>query len=54
MKFKIDENLPAELAADLRAAVHEADTVHDEGLTGAADSAPRLENLERDVAVMVQ
>ena len=39
MKFKIDENLPAELADDVRAAGHEADTVSDEGLAGAADSA---------------
>lgn len=38
MKFKIDENLPAEVAADLRAAGHEADTVSDEGLAGEPDS----------------
>src|SRR5437764_1032631 len=38
MKFKIDENLPGELVADLQAAGHEADTVHDQGLTGAADA----------------
>ena len=38
MKFKIDENLPAELAADLRAAGHEAHTVGDQGLTGSADT----------------
>lgn len=37
MKFKIDENLPAELVEDLGAFGHEADTVNDEGLTGAAD-----------------
>ena len=39
MKVKLDENLPAELLDDLRAAGHEADTVHDEALTGAPDSA---------------
>jgi predicted nuclease of predicted toxin-antitoxin system len=38
MKFKVDENLPAELLDDLRAAGHEAETVLDEGLTGAPDS----------------
>jgi predicted nuclease of predicted toxin-antitoxin system len=39
MKFKIDENLPGELTADLRAADHDADTVSDEGLAGAGDPA---------------
>ncbi len=37
MKFKIDENLPAELASDLSYSGHEAETVVDEGLTGASD-----------------
>jgi hypothetical protein len=37
MKFKIDENLPSELAADLLALGHEADTVVDEGLAGSED-----------------
>jgi predicted nuclease of predicted toxin-antitoxin system len=37
VKFKIDENLPAEIAADLNAAGHEADTVADQGLAGTAD-----------------
>ena len=36
MKFKI-ENLPGELAEDLRGLGHEADTVFDEGLVGAKD-----------------
>jgi len=39
MKFKIDENLPADLVADLQAAGHAADTVSDEGLSGAAAAA---------------
>jgi len=38
MRFKIDENLPGELAADLRQAGHEADTVSDQGMSGAADA----------------
>jgi predicted nuclease of predicted toxin-antitoxin system len=47
MRFKIDENLPAQLAADLSAAGHEAQTVVQEGMAGSADSdlleAARLE-----------
>ena len=39
MRFKLDENLPVELAADLRAIGHDADTVADEGLCGEADPA---------------
>ncbi len=37
MRFKLDENLPVELAADPRLAGHESDTVADEGLEGADD-----------------
>jgi predicted nuclease of predicted toxin-antitoxin system len=37
VKFKIDENLPVELVTDLRRLGHDADTVADEGLRGAAD-----------------
>ncbi len=37
MIIKIDENLPDELADDIRALGHQADTVHQEGLTGASD-----------------
>lgn len=37
MNFKIDENLPNELVDDLRALGHDADSVADEGLTGAPD-----------------
>jgi predicted nuclease of predicted toxin-antitoxin system len=47
MKFKVDENLPAELLDDLRVAGHEAETVSDEGLTGAPD-AVILENARRE------
>jgi len=38
MHIKLDENLPAELADDLRALGHEVDTVVAEGLTGGADA----------------
>jgi len=38
LRFKIDQNLPAEYAALLREAGFEADTVDDEGLSGADDS----------------
>jgi len=34
VKFKLDENLPTELAADLRTLGHDAETVLDEGLRG--------------------
>lgn len=39
MKFKVDEKLPTEIVADLRAAGHDADSVFDEGLAGAPDAA---------------
>jgi hypothetical protein len=39
VKFKIGENLPVELVMDLRGLGHDADTVVDEGLRGAADPA---------------
>jgi predicted nuclease of predicted toxin-antitoxin system len=38
MKFKLDENLPLELLADLRSAGHQAQTVPEEGITGSPDS----------------
>jgi predicted nuclease of predicted toxin-antitoxin system len=38
VKFKVDENLPIEVAGLLRAAGHDADTVHDERMAGAPDS----------------
>lgn len=37
MKFKIDENLPAEIADDLRALGHDAKTVVDQGMAGIDD-----------------
>jgi len=39
MKFKLDENLPGELAEILRGEGHTADTVYSEHLAGAADEA---------------
>lgn len=38
MRFKIDENLPAEIAEILRSAGYDALTVQDEALKGEADS----------------
>jgi predicted nuclease of predicted toxin-antitoxin system len=38
LRFKLDENLPAELTADLKLLGHEADTVADEGLAGSSDA----------------
>jgi predicted nuclease of predicted toxin-antitoxin system len=37
VRFKLDENLPTELADDLRELGHDADTVVDERLCGAKD-----------------
>jgi len=37
LKIKLDENLPEQLADELRAAGHDVHTVHDEGLVGVAD-----------------
>jgi|SRR5271166_2575083 len=38
MKIKLDENLPTQLARDLKALGHDVHTVHDEGLSGKADT----------------
>lgn len=38
MKFKVDENLPEEVAEALVDLGHDADTVHGEGLSGAEDA----------------
>jgi predicted nuclease of predicted toxin-antitoxin system len=37
VKIKVDENLPTEVADDLRAMGHDAETVFSESLSGAAD-----------------
>jgi predicted nuclease of predicted toxin-antitoxin system len=38
VKLKLDENLPVEIADDLRLAGHDVHTVFDEGLSGADDT----------------
>jgi Domain of unknown function (DUF5615) len=38
MRFKLDENLPQELADDLLRLGHDADTIYGEGLVGAEDA----------------
>jgi predicted nuclease of predicted toxin-antitoxin system len=38
VRFKLDEDTPLRLAALLRERGHDADTVQDEGLTGASDA----------------
>jgi len=43
VKFKVDENLPAEAAELLGQAGHEAATIHDEHLSGRAD--PHIESV---------
>lgn len=52
MKFKIDENLPAAFAAELRGAGHEADTVREEKLEGASDDVV-LAACDRESRVLV-
>lgn len=47
MKFKIDENLPAEIRDDLRAMGHEAELVSDEGPAGSPDEV-LLEHVRRE------
>ena len=37
MRFKLGENLPVSLAADLQASGHDAETVFDENIQGADD-----------------
>jgi predicted nuclease of predicted toxin-antitoxin system len=39
MKFKVDENLPIEVAQLLREAGHDVYSVHEQGLSGAKDHA---------------
>lgn len=52
MKFKVDENLPIEIAELLRSAGHEAHTVREEGMAGADD--PILGSvLQRERRVLV-
>ena len=52
MKLKLDENLPAELLDELRAAGHEADSVREEGIAGASDPVV-IERAKADGRVLV-
>jgi predicted nuclease of predicted toxin-antitoxin system len=63
VKFKLDEDLPVDPATDLPLAGHDADTVLDESLTGAANpmvvaAAPRegrvLMTLDKGIANLIQ
>jgi predicted nuclease of predicted toxin-antitoxin system len=38
MKFKLDENLPLQIAVEIRARKHDIETVAEEGLTGRSDA----------------
>lgn len=52
MKFKIDENLPAELADMLTLARHDAATVPGQGLQGTLDR-PLAETCQRENRILV-
>lgn len=52
MNFKVDENLPQEVAAELRAAGHDAETVVDEGLSGSPDPLI-LDRAKREARVLL-
>jgi predicted nuclease of predicted toxin-antitoxin system len=52
VKLKIDENLPVEAAEIFNKAGFTADTVHNENLTGAADSRIYLECLKEHRALV--
>lgn len=52
MKIKLDENMPAEIAAELREAGHDAETVPEEGLGGTADT-PLLERAASESRIFV-
>ena len=52
MKFKVDENLPAEIRDDLRDMGHDAHLVSDEGLTGAPDEV-LLEHVRREKRILL-
>jgi predicted nuclease of predicted toxin-antitoxin system len=63
MRFKLDENLPQELADDLVRLGHDADTIFAEGLLGAEDAtvvqAARIANrilltLDKGIASLLQ
>jgi predicted nuclease of predicted toxin-antitoxin system len=52
LKFKIDENLPAEYSAELRATGQDAETVGAEGLSGPEDGS-LFEHCKREDRILV-
>jgi len=52
MRFKLDENLPREIADDLRSFGHDADTIAEEALTGADDKVVLQAALAADRILM--
>lgn len=53
MKFKIDENLPAEAAEVLRGAGFVANTVREEGLSGADDATVARTSVAEDRILVI-
>jgi len=52
MRFKIDENLPAEIAQDLRSLGHDAMTVVDQEMTGVDDERLKIRVQEESRILM--
>ncbi len=52
MKVKIDENLPAEIAEDLRALGHDATTVVEQGMAGT-DDARLMVRVEKEARIFM-
>ena len=52
MKLKIDENLPAEIAEDLRALGHDATTVVEQGMAGTDDER-LLSRVEKEARIFM-
>ena len=52
MKFKLDENLPLQIAIELRARTHDVQTVGEEGLTGRVD-ADIWQAAQRDGCILI-
>lgn len=54
MRLKLDENIPATLAAPLRALGHDVDTSIDEGLLGEKDEAVWMASQQSQRALITQ
>jgi hypothetical protein len=52
MKVKLDENLPRQIAVELRARAHDVQTVGEEGFTGRAD-ADVLQAAQREGRLLI-